>query len=125
MRLVLDTHALLWALIEPERLTDDARAEMTDPGNDVMVSVVSAWEITIKQAAGRLDAPDDLLSALAEQGFVPLAVTLPHAMMAGRLPPHHADPFDRMIVAQAALEDLTVVTRDRAFEPYGVPLMRA
>ena len=116
---------LLWTLIEPDRLTDAARKAVTDPANDVAVSVVSAWEITIKQAAGKLDAPDDLPSALAEQGFVPLSVTLPHAMLAGRLPPHHADPFDRMIVAQATLEDFTVVTRDRAFERYGVSLLAA
>jgi PIN domain nuclease of toxin-antitoxin system len=120
VRLLLDTHALLWALIEPERLADEALAAVTDPQNDVTVSAVS-----IKQAAGKLDAPDDLPSALAEQRFVPLPVTLSHALRAGRLPLHHTDPFDRMIIAQAGLEDLTIVTRDRAFRPYGVSLLAA
>jgi PIN domain nuclease of toxin-antitoxin system len=125
VRLLLDTHALLWTLIEPERLADEALAAVTDPQNDVTVSVVSAWEISIKQAAGKLDAPDDLPSALAEQRFVPLPVTLSHALRAGRLPLHHTDPFDRLIIAQAGLEDLTIVMRDRAFRPYGVSLLAA
>jgi len=125
MRLLVDTNALLWTLIQPDRLVDEARTALTDPANDVVFSVVSAWEIAIKQAAGKLDAPDDLPEALGQQGFVPLSVTLPHAILAGRLPRHHADPFDRMIVAQAVLEDFTVVTRDREFQSYGVPLLAA
>ncbi len=116
---------MLWALIEPGRLTSEARTAVVDPSNVVVVSAVSAWEVSIKQAAGRLEAPEDLESALAEQGLVPLPVTMSHALHAGRLPLYHSDPFDRMIVAQAVLEDLTIVTRDRAFQPYGVPLLAA
>jgi PIN domain nuclease of toxin-antitoxin system len=125
VRLLLDTHALLWALGDPERLTEDARDAIRDGANEVLVSAASAWEIAIKKAAGRLDAPDDLSEALEASAFVPLPITLAHALRAGTLSPHHRDPFDRMLVAQATIESLTVVTRDPAFEAYGVPLLGA
>jgi PIN domain nuclease of toxin-antitoxin system len=125
VRLLLDTHVLLWSLGSPAQLRADARDAIEDGGNEVLVSAASAWEIAIKRALGRLEAPDDLPSAMEAAAFVPLSITIPHALAAGALPPHHRDPFDRMLVAQATLEELTVVTRDPHFARYGVPTLPA
>jgi len=89
----------------------------------VVVSTASVWEIAIKQAAGRLDAPDDLLEALAANDFAPLPITAAHGIAAGALPTHHADPFDRMLIAQAQIEGLTLVTVDRRFSDYEVDVL--
>ena len=124
-RLLLDTHAALWALAEPEALSSPARMALEDAGNEVFVSVVSAWEIAIKRALGKLEAPDDLEGALRMQGFEPLLMTFRHAARAGSLPPHHSDPFDRMLVAQAEAEGLVLVTRDARIPLYGVRTMEA
>jgi PIN domain nuclease of toxin-antitoxin system len=83
------------------------------------------WEISVKQAAGKLRAPDELLDRLAGGGYASLPIAWEHGLEAGRLPPHHADPFDRMLIAQARLEGLTVVTRDPAFARYDVPVLAA
>lgn len=125
MRLLLDTHALLWAIIDPDRLSDQAREALRDGGNDVFASAVAVWEIEIKRALRKLAAPDDLIGVLTATGFEPLPISLPHATRAGSLPPHHRDPFDRMLIAQAELEALTIVTRDARFAAYGVPLLEA
>ena len=125
MRLLLDTHVLLWWLADDARLGVEARTAIADGGAHVAVSAASAWEIAIKQRLGRLRAPDDLAAQLAQHRFVPLAVTVPHALRAGALPPVHNDPFDRMLVAQAELEGLTVVTRDASIGRYGVPILAA
>ena len=113
MRLLLDTHALLWALADPDRLNDTARDALRDGRNVVLVSAVSAWELAIKQAAGKLRAPDDLLEVVDATGFDWLPISAQHALLAGALPPLHRDPFDRMLVAQARQESLIIVTRDR------------
>ena len=120
MRLLLDTHALLWTLGEPAKLRNEAREAIEDEGNDVFVSAVSAWEIAIKRALGKLSAPDDLEPGIVSQGFSPLHITFHHAEVAGALPQHHADPFDRMLIAQAQAEGLTLVTRDARIPLYGV-----
>ncbi len=125
MRLLLDTHALLWAIVEPDRLSDRAREALQDGGNDVFASAVGVWEIEIKRALRKLEAPDDLIGVLTATGFEPLPISLSHATRAGSLPPHHRDPFDRMLIAQAELEVLTIVTRDARFAAYGVPLLEA
>ena len=125
MRLLLDTHVLLWWLADDAQLGADARAAIGDGESHVAVSAASAWEIAIKQRLGKLRAPDDLAAQLARHRFVPLAVTVPHARRAGALPPVHDDPFDRMLVAQAELEGLIVVTRDAAIGRYGVPTLAA
>jgi PIN domain nuclease of toxin-antitoxin system len=125
MRLLLDTHTVLWSLSSPAQLTADARAAIEDGRNEVLVSAASAWEIAIKRALGRLKAPDDLTSAMEAAVFAALPITIPHALAAGALPPHHRDPFDRMLIAQARLEDLTIVTRDPRFARYGVPTVPA
>ena len=123
MRLLLDTHVLLWALGDPASLSRDARGAIEDDSNDVLASAASAWEISIKRTAGKLDAPEDLASALDATGIDPLAITVEHAVAAGALPLHHCDPFDRMLVAQARIDGLTLVTRDSLLSRYGVALM--
>ena len=87
------------------------------------MSAATAWEIEIKRALGKLDAPDDLADALAAGGYRPLPVAVQHAVAAGRLPPRHRDPFDRMLVAQARLEGLIIVTGDRRIAEYDVPVL--
>lgn len=122
MRLLLDTHALLWWLAD-EGLTDEARDAIADPANVVMVSAASAWEISIKRALGKLSAPDDLERQVDESGFGALPISIAHGLAAGRLPRHHDDPFDRMLIAQAFEEGLTVVTHDKRFADYNVAML--
>jgi len=124
MRLLLDTHALIWWL-EGQGLASGAREAITSPESSVMVSAASAWEMSIKQALGRLQAPDDMVRWILAEDFEELPVRMVHARLAGALPRHHADPFDRLLIAQAQIEGLTIVTRDRAFEAYEVPLLTA
>lgn len=125
MKLLLDTHALLWWLEDSAQLSDAAREAIADGGNEIAVSAASAWEIAIKRAAGKLRVPDDLDTVVETSGFSSLPITIEHALAAGALPPHHRDPFDRMLVAQASLEGMTIATRDPRFDPYGVPTLRA
>ena len=93
---------------------------ISDPGTSVHVSAVSVWEIAIKVAKGQLSDPPDMTNDLVERGFEPLPITFDHAAAAGALPPHHKDPFDRMLIAQARIEGLTIVTRDKNFAAYDV-----
>ena len=117
---------MLWAVGEPRRLRPAARAEIEDSENDVLVSAVSVWEAAIKRNLGRLEVmPDDLHAELRLAAFVPLSITIEHGLAAGALPLHHGDPFDRMLIAQAQLEGLTIVTRDRRFAAYDVALLPA
>ncbi len=125
MRLLLDTSAVLLALAEPERLAPRARAALEDPSSAAIVSAASIWEIAIKRSLGKLEAPDEILEAVRAAGFETLDITPEHAERAGTLPPHHRDPFDRMLVAQALLEGCTLLTRDEALAAYGVPLLTA
>ena len=124
-RFLLDTHAVLWALAEPGMLSRPARMALEDARNEVFVSVVSGWEIAIKRALGKLEAPDNLEAAIRMQGFEPLLMTFQHASRAGGLPPHHRDPFDQMLIAQAQAEGLSIVTRDSSFSFYGVRTLTA
>ena len=124
MRLLLDTNALLWWLAG-QGLTSQASEAIADPGNLVVVSAVSAWEIAIKKALGKLTAPDDLQHQIQAGGFTPLPVTIAHAIAAGQLPGHHDDPFDRMLIAQAVAEGLTIVTSDKRFSHYNAALLPA
>lgn len=125
MNLLLDTHALLWWLCDDPTLSADARKAIADPANIVYVSAASAWEISIKKALGKLDAPDGLDAAVSASGFQELPITMPHALAAGRLPMHHTDPFDRMLIAQATLENLTLITRDNRIAQYQAPTLTA
>ena len=123
MRLLLDTHVLLWALAAPARLPAKVSAAIRDPSNMVHVSATSGWEIAIKVALGKLKADlDEISRAVAEVGFEELPVRMAHARRLRALPAHHRDPFDRMLVAQAIEEGLTLVTRDRQLGAYGVPI---
>ncbi len=124
MRLLLDTHALLWCLSSPEKLTSTTREMIVDPLNEVFVSAATIWEIGIKQALGKLRIPDDLAKQLKSKDFGELPITFKHARRAGDLPMIHRDPFDRMLVAQAQEESLAIVTHDNRFESYGVQLLR-
>jgi PIN domain nuclease of toxin-antitoxin system len=121
--LLLDTHALLWSLGDTDRLTRAARDVLSAGVEPVYVSSVSIWEIAVKQASGRLKAPDDLLERVAEVGFGELRVSFTHAHLAGALPRHHGDPFDRMLVAQAQSEGLTLVSGDARIAAYDVPVL--
>lgn len=125
MRLLLDTQALLWWLLGDPRLGPLADAAIGNPQADVHVSGVSAVEIVIKQAKGRLDVPGDLPGQLGTNGFIELPMTVRHGLAVADLPMHHADPFDRMLIAQARTERLTLVTSDRAISAYDVNILNA
>ncbi|MEJ7782356.1 MAG: type II toxin-antitoxin system VapC family toxin [Solirubrobacteraceae bacterium] len=122
---MLDTHALLWALKEPDRLSDRARDALLDQGNDVLVSAVSPWEIAIKVAVGRLSVSGDMPAEMERFGFAELPVRFNHAAAVRDLPLLHRDPFDRMLVAQARYEGLTLVTRDAQVRAYPVASLEA
>ena len=121
MNLLLDTHVLLWWLDDPGQLSEAAGTAIRDGANVVCVSAATAWEIVIKKALGKLDAPDNLDEVLRECRFTPLPITVAHALAVRSLPTHHRDPFDRMLVAQAHAEGMTVVTRDPKVLQYTVP----
>lgn len=125
MRLLLDTHALLWTFDDPAQLHGHALEAIADERNEVFVSAASAWEIAIKRSLGKLEAPADLEAGVNRQGFTALHVTFLHAQVAGALPRHHADPFDRMLIAQAQSEGLTLVTRDARIGLYAVETLAA
>lgn len=121
MRILLDTHALLWALSAPHRLPATLAAAIRDPDNAVYVSAASVWEIALKTELGKLRAAvDEIVTEAKAVGFDELAITHAHAKRVGSLRAHHRDPFARMLVAQALEEGLTIATRDPAFEPYKV-----
>lgn len=124
MRLLLDTHVLLWWLSDDGRLNDNARASIAS-AEAAFVSTASAWEISMKRALGKLEAPDDLPEQLARHRFSVLSIHLDHALLAGALPPVHRDPFDRMLVAQAQIEALVIVTGDERIRSYAVDVMAA
>ena len=125
MILLLDAHALLWWLTDDPTLDRQAFRAIQDPVNDVLVSAATVWEIAIKRALGKLEAPDGLVETTERAGFDIVPVTGADAETAGALPRHHRDPFDRMLVAQAVRIGAVVVSRDRAFGDYGVPVLLA
>jgi PIN domain nuclease of toxin-antitoxin system len=118
--LLLDTHALIWWLDDAPTLSADARAAIEDKTNDVLVSAASAWELAIKIANGKLRLEVDLPADIEAAGFIGLPISIADAQAAASLPPHHSDPFDRMLIAQARRIDAVIVSRDVAFAAYGV-----
>ncbi len=124
-RLLLDTHALVWCLSDVSELAEDARGHIADPRNDVFVSAITGWEITVKRAKGKIAAPRNLAALVEERGFIHLPLTFHHAEQAGDLPMHHRDPFDRFLIAQARAEGLVLVTRDARIPLYGVRTLAA
>ncbi len=122
MNLLPDTHVVLWWLGDDPTLGTAAREALADPRNTVYLSAVVVWEARVKQAVGKLSLPEDFEAILDREAFVDLPVTAWHAHALARLPLHHRDPFDRMLVAQAQCEDLHLVTSDPAMELYEVPL---
>lgn len=122
MRLLLDTHVLLWWQTDDRRLGREARRAIAT-ADIVWVSAVSGWEASIKVARGRLRLDEKFRILVAVDDFTELPVSLVHTERLRELPPHHADPFDRLLVAQAFVERATLVTHDRAMEPYGAPVI--
>ena len=124
VRALLDTHAFLWWLADSGRLSSPARDTIADEANDIFVSAASAWEIATKFRLGKLPGAEtvaaDVAGSVADQGFEALAIDIADAERAGRLPGPHRDPFDRLLIAQALARDLTILSTDAAFDPYGV-----
>ncbi len=125
MSYLLDTHTLLWWLDNNPTLSSSARKVIANPNNLILVSAVSAWEISIKKAIGKLEAPSDLSSAMKHNRFEPLPISIQNGLEAGALPNYHNDPFDRMLIAQALSHKLTIITRDDQFEQYNVSWLSA
>jgi len=123
MNILIDTHILLWWLADDPALPPRASDAIANSDTTVVVSAVTAWEIAIKKAAGRLEAPDNLLEAVEANNFDTLAITADHALAAGALPVHHSDPFDRMLIVQSQMEGLTLVSIDKRFPHYQVELL--
>lgn len=127
MKLLLDTHLLLWGAGNPEKLSSKARRLLEDPENELFYSAASLWEITIKQSLGRSDFEVDvhlLRRGLMDNGYQSLAVTSEHTLALAQLPPIHKDPFDRMLVAQATHEGILLVTSDAVVAEYPGPVRR-
>jgi PIN domain nuclease of toxin-antitoxin system len=129
VKLLLDTECWLWSLASPERLGEEARALLADGGHEVYLSAASSWEIAIKAALGKLVLPEPpeqyVPRRMAAQGLRALPIEHAHALRVYALPQHHRDPFDRLLVAQAQLESLTLMTSDRAMAAYDVPILWA
>jgi PIN domain nuclease of toxin-antitoxin system len=120
VRLLADTHAALWLLGEDQRLSAHADELLTDPRNEVLLSAAVVWEVAIKRSLGKLDAPDGFARQLVDGGAVALPIGIDHARAVRSLPWHHRDPFDRLLVAQATLEDAVLVSNDDRLSLYGV-----
>jgi PIN domain nuclease of toxin-antitoxin system len=123
LKLLLDTHAALWWLTEDERLGEATADRLTDETNQVLLSAAVVWEVAIKRSLGKLRAPEDFAPTLLGAGAQPLPVSLDHAAAVEQLPWHHRDPFDRLLIAQAAIEGAALVSQDAALRPYGVHLV--
>ena len=123
MRLLVDTHAALWLLTGDKRLGEEAARQLRDGTNQLLLSAAVVWEVAVKRSLGKLEAPADFAATILAGGAQELAITLDHAAAIERLPWHHRDPFDRLLVAQAQIEGATLVSGDPALQPYGVPVV--
>jgi PIN domain nuclease of toxin-antitoxin system len=125
LRLLLDSNAYIWAIMRPSELSAATRRAIEDPQNHRFVSIASLWEMTVKVSIGKLSLPNDYIDGIDHIGAALLPITVPHLKRAKTLPLHHRDPFDRMLIAQAIEEGLTILTRDRSFKAYDVPVLTA
>ena len=126
MNLLLDTCVLLWWLDDPKTLlSKEASTAIKETDNRIVVSVVSAWEIAIKKALGKLSSPDNLKEMITDSEFELIPIDYEHVWQVKDLPPHHRDPFDRLLISQATTENLTLVTRDSWLNAYNVPILEA
>jgi PIN domain nuclease of toxin-antitoxin system len=123
VKVLLDTHIFLWWNSNPEMISSPLRTAIREPGNEIFVSAASVWEIAIKRAIGKLAFVQRIVGAIAGHRFELLPITGEQAEHAGDLPRHHADPFDRLIVAQAVLERMVLGTQDARMRPYGVAIL--
>jgi PIN domain nuclease of toxin-antitoxin system len=123
--LLLDAHAIVWWFTDPSRLSASARSSIVHPGNEVLVSAASVWELAIKRANGNIDLAGDMAASIEQAGFAGLPITFADATAATALPRHHHDPFDRMLIAQAIRLEALVVTRDPMFAKYEVEVLAA
>lgn len=123
MRLLLDTHALLWWRDASPRLSGKAADAIGDGANEIIVSSATLWEIVIKRSLGKLRFPDDLEEVIREEEFGLLQITFPHLQALDGLPRLHRDPFDRLVIAQALAEGIPIITGDDVFRPYGVGIL--
>ena len=127
MKLLLDTHAFLWWLLDDPRLSDKARAIIADGDNDLFLSAASGWEISIKARLGRLQLPDNLTDYMIEQlqsnAITVLPIQFSHALHVHHLPDHYKDPFDRMLIAQSQLENLPLLTNDQIMTKYNIAII--
>ncbi|ATC65141.1 PIN domain nuclease [Nibricoccus aquaticus] len=125
MRLLLDSHVLIWWLENPDRIAKPLRDAISDPTNDVFFSAASIWELTIKSSLNRLRLPPSFVTLLRHDGLDELEINTSHAQATASLPPIHGDPFDRMLIAQALTEGLVLATRDATIMRYDVPVIEA
>lgn len=125
MIVLLDAHAIVWWFTDAEQLSPHARAAIVDPGNSVLVSAASIWELAIKRAKGKINLAGDMTASIEKAGFSGLPITAGDAEAAAALPPHHQDPFDRMLIAQGIRLDALIVTRDPMFARYDVEILQA
>jgi PIN domain nuclease of toxin-antitoxin system len=125
MRLLLDSHVIVWWAMFPGRLRSDARGAIIEPDNEIHISAASIWELGLKIARGKLRLPAGYAAHLLAHGFNELPVSIAHAGRATELPPLHGDPFDRLLIAQALEEGLVLVTGDQAIIRYDVPTLEA
>ncbi|MGL6341425.1 MAG: type II toxin-antitoxin system VapC family toxin [Waterburya sp.] len=125
MKFLLDTHSLLWTVFEPDQLSKEAQEIIVDHNNIICVSLISLWEISIKQNIGRLDIPKEFFEVVMEGGFEILTLTMDQIKKYRTLPLHHRDPFDRMLIIQARQQKLILITRDSEISKYDVEIVKA
>jgi PIN domain nuclease of toxin-antitoxin system len=125
MKLLLDSHVLVWWLQDPLQLSEPSRKAISNPANEVYMSAANIWELELKMARGKLTMPKGYVDILRQDGIAELSATIQHAEASAGITPHHADPFDRLLISQAMLENMVLVSRDSWFPAYEVPLLRA
>lgn len=125
MRYLLDTHVFLWSVADASRIALPVRKIIESPDNVIFVSLISLWELRIKESLGKVTLPKNFYRSLESAGFELLALNLEHIQALGDLPPHHRDPFDRMLIVQAQCEQMTLITRDEEIQKYDLSLLKA